>query len=270
MQIVMATIMEQEMLTADTTPSVRTNYRKGLKPEKDLRPEKRTDLTIEEAERLAAGRLFELIDGRLVFKYPEVLPPEGTVPPEERNDLTIEEAEELAQGYSFELIDGRMAFKMADSKHSNSQTVLIGELYAYFKQNPIGKVLGEFSLRLWPESKHRLPTPDVAVFLNENLRKIKKYATRAPDLTIEVVSDDDTVSTVFAKARLYLEKGSRVVWIVFPTEKSVVVMTPTERRWESDTLTCPELLPGFSIKVEEILPWPAQKTPQTEEPIPAE
>jgi len=223
----MASVMEQEVLTAATTPSVQTSYREDLSLEEDLRPEERTD-------------------------------------------LTIEEAEELAQGEPFELIDGRLVFKMADSKHSNSQGVLVGELYAYFKQNPIGRAWPEFSLRLWPENKRRLPTPDIAVFLNENLHAIKKYAVRAPDLAIEIVSDDDKATEVFKKARLYLAKDSRVVWIVFPSEKRVMIMTATEWRWESNTLACPELLPGFSIKVEQIFSWPAEEEPHAGESISAE
>jgi Uma2 family endonuclease len=219
--------MEQEVLTAATTPSVRTYYREELAPEEDLRPEERTD-------------------------------------------LTIEEAEELAQGQPFELIDGRMVFKMADPKHSNSQDFLHGELYIYFKNNPIGKALPELNLRLWPESKHNFRTPDIAVFLNENLRGMENHATRAPDLAIEIASDDDKASAVFAKGRLYLEKGSRVVWLVFPSEKRVMIMTPTQWRWESDNLTCPELLPGFGIQVEQIFSWPAQEAPHAGAPISAQ
>jgi len=212
----MATVMEQEALTADATPSARTYYREGPAPEEDLRPEERTD-------------------------------------------LTIEEAEELAQGHSFELIDGRMVFKMPDRKHSRIQIALGAKLYNYFEQNPIGEVLTEFSLRLWPENIQRLPTPDIAVFLNENIHEEEKYETRAPDLAIEIVSDDDKASAVFAKARMYLEKGSRVVWIIFPFEKRVMIMTPAEWRWESETLTCPEFLPGFSVKATEIFSSPAHK-----------
>lgn len=141
---------------------------------------------------------------------------------------------------------------MADSKHSRIQITLGAKLYNYFQQNPIGEVMTEFSLRLWPENKHRLPTPDLAVFLNKNQRAIGKYATRAPDLTIEIASDDDKASTLFAKARLYLEKGSRVVWLIFPIEKRVTIVTPADWRWESNTLTCPELLPGFGIQVTEL------------------
>jgi Uma2 family endonuclease len=136
---------------------------------------------------------------------------------------------------------------------------LIVKFSAYFEQNPIGEAFPEFSLRLWPENVHRLPTPDIAVFLNENIIEDEKYATRAPDLAIEIVSDDDRATVVFEKARMYLEKGGSVVWIVFPSEQSVVVMTPKERRWESETLTCPELLPGFSVKISEIFSSPKRK-----------
>lgn len=166
--------------------------------------------------------------------------------------LTIEEAEELAQGRSFELIDGRMVYKMGDRKHSEAQTVLIAALFNYLENNPVGKVYGEFSVRLWPERNDNFRTPDVAVFLHENLHPEEKYETRAPDLAVEIVSDGDRAMSLFEKARLYLEKGSKAVWIVFPSEKSVVVMTPNARRWESEVLTCPEVLPGFNLAVEKL------------------
>jgi Uma2 family endonuclease len=186
---------------------------------------------------------------------------------EERTGLTVAEAEALADGRPYELIDGRMVFKMADRKHSKSQGVLIAELHLYFKQNPIGQVLPEFSVYLWPEKEHEFRVPDIAVFLNENMHEEEKYETRAPDLAIEIASDDDKASALFAKARLYLEKGGRVVWIVFPFEKRAMVMTPTEWRWESDALTCPELLPGFSIKIADIFSSPLPKSTQPATPI---
>jgi Uma2 family endonuclease len=160
-----------------------------------------------------------------------------------------------------------MVFKMADTKHSNIQDILHGELYIYFKRNPIGKAWPELNLRLWPESKHNLRTPDIAVFLKENLHGMEKYATRAPDLAIEIASDDAKVSAVFAKARLYLEKGSQVVWIVFPTEKRVMIMTPEEWRWESATLMCPEILPGFNVSVADLFAWPEQESTLSGETI---
>ncbi len=169
--------------------------------------------------------------------------------------LTFEQANELAAGRIFELIEGRIVYKMPDDKHADVQGILSGELFVYFKANPIGRVRPEFMLRLWPDNKYESRMPDISVILNESF-KDERYGTRAPDLAIEIVSQYDRWNDLFAKAELYLEKGSRVVWIVDPYQKGVMVITSNERIWVSDTLTCPEVLPGFSINVQEIFSWP--------------
>lgn len=189
----MAAAIEQKALASDTVSRVHADHTQTPTRQR-LRLDERTDLTIEEAEKLARGRPFELIDGRLVFKYPEVLPQR-----ESASRLTIADAEASAQDSSFELVEGRVTFKMSDRKHSRCQAVLTAKLFNYFEQNPIGQVLPEFSVRLWPENKQNLRTPDVAVFLNQNLHPEEKYESHAPDLAIEIASDDDTVSEVFAK-----------------------------------------------------------------------
>lgn len=53
-----------------------------------------------------------------------------------------------------------------------------------------------------------------------------------------------------------MEKGGRQVWIVDPYQKAVVIVTRDDRVWVKGTLTCPELLPGFEINVQEIFEWP--------------
>jgi len=188
--------------------------------------------------------------------------PKPTAPPPAK--LTLEQAEKLANGKSFELINGRMVFKMPDDQHSDAQGLLCIELGIYFKANPIGLVRPEFTHRLWPDSPYEGRVPALSVILNENLKEGERYATRAPDIAIEIVSRDDGWSALFEKADLYLEKGSRVVWIVDPYQKAVVVVTPNDRRWVRDTLTCPEILPGFSINVQDIFSWLAKTSKTTE------
>jgi len=169
--------------------------------------------------------------------------------------LTFEQANKLAAGRLFELIEGRMVFKMPDKQHADAQGILGGELYLYLKANPIGVVRPEYMLRLWPDNPYEGRMPDLAVILNKNLKE-ERYGSRAPDLAIEIVSRDDGWSALFEKAELYLENGGRVVWIVDPYQKGVMVITSNDRRWVTDTLTCPELLPGFSINVKDIFAWP--------------
>lgn len=172
--------------------------------------------------------------------------------------LTLEQAEKLAEGRPYELIDGRMVFKMGDDKHADAQSLLCIELGNYFKANPIGIVRTEFTHRLWPDRPHEGRMPDLAVILNENLKADERYATRAPNIAIEIISRDDTWTDLFDKAELYLEKGSQQVWVVDPYQKAVVVMTSEDRRWVKDTLTCPEILPGFKVDVQAIFTWPVK------------
>lgn len=170
--------------------------------------------------------------------------------------LTMDEATAIADGRIFELIDGRMVFKMPDDKHSDTQSLLGARLTNYFLANPIGRVRTEFEHRFWPDNPYEGRLPDISVILNENLEQNKRYATRAPDLAIEIVSLGDKWTELFEKAKLYLEKGSRVVWIADPFQQGVMVITPTEQRWEKERLTCPELMPGFSVTMDEIFTWP--------------
>ncbi len=170
--------------------------------------------------------------------------------------LTMAEAYKAADGKPFELIDGRIVFKMPDNKHADTHSLLCIRLGNYFLANPIGVVRTEFELRPWPENPYEGRLPDLSVFLNENFDHDKRYATRAPDLAIEIISADDRWTKLFEKADLYLEKGGQVVWIVDPYRRGVMVVTKNKQRWEDQQLTCPELLPGFSAAMDDIFSWP--------------
>lgn len=207
-------------------------------------------LTLEQANKLAGGQSFELIDGRIVFK--DEAPADIASLPQ----LTFEQANRLAEGRSFELINGRMIFEMADYDHSQTQALLGAELVNYFKTKPIGRVLTELNYRLWPENPLESRKPDLSVILNEHLQETERYPTRAPDIAVEIISEDDVWTKLFAKAKLYFEKGSREVWFVDPYEKNMMVLTPTARRWVLDTLTS-ELLPGLQVDLQDIFTWPA-------------
>jgi Uma2 family endonuclease len=181
---------------------------------------------------------------------------EPLAPPSPPAKLTLEQANQLAAGRPFELINGRMVFKMADYGHARVQSRLSKVLGNYFDANPIGEVLTELTHRLWPENPHEGRLPDLSVILNEHLQEGERYPTRAPDIAIEIISEGDVWTELFAKARLYFAKGSREVWLVDSYEKGIMVVTPTSKRWVWDTLTS-ELLPGFQVELKDIFSWPA-------------
>lgn len=178
------------------------------------------------------------------------------VPLEERTDLTIAEVEAMGLSESYELIDGRIILKMPNSDHSYIQIKLGSMLDRYLEEHPIGMIFTELSVRIFPNDERHLRTPDLALCLNNNLPAKGELATMAPDLAVEIVTPASYFPDVLEKADLYLSQGSKVVWIVIPSKACVLVLTATGRRWEYETLTCPELLPGWSMNLAKIFNWP--------------
>jgi len=178
------------------------------------------------------------------------------IPLEQRTDLTISEVEILGITEPHELIDGRIIFKMANPKHGTFQSELNTELGIYLRQHPIGTLITDLTLRLFPNDETQSRRPDLAFYLNENAPHDDKPPTNAPDLAIEIFASDSGFLALLDKADLYLGKGSKVVWIVIPAKASVLVWQATERRWEYEILTCLELLPGWSLDLKNFFVWP--------------
>jgi Uma2 family endonuclease len=77
----------------------------------------------------------------------------------------------------------------------------------------------------------------------------------APDLAVEVVSPTDSATDLQLKVTEYLEAGTQLVWVVYPTTRQVAVYTPGMEVTvipEGGTLLGDPVLPGLSIPVAEI------------------
>ncbi len=102
----------------------------------------------------------------------------------------------------------------------------------------------------------RVVKPDIAFVSTERLSedKLKGY-TNAPDLAIEIVSPTDKHYDVTEKALAYLKAGTRLVWVIEPIMKTVMIYRSeadsTLLNYE-DTLTGEDVVPGFSCPVAEL------------------
>ena len=79
----------------------------------------------------------------------------------------------------------------------------------------------------------------------------------APDLAAEIVSPSQYHPEMDAKARLFLARGVRLVWVIWPTAQEIDVwrpgsMTPVATLHASDTLDGLDVLPGFTLPVAEL------------------
>ncbi len=74
----------------------------------------------------------------------------------------------------------------------------------------------------------------------------------SPTLAVEVVSPDDRATDVHAKVQHFLEAGTRRVWALWPSQRSVTVYDPNGGARElgpEAQLDGGGVLPGFAVRV---------------------
>jgi Uma2 family endonuclease len=93
--------------------------------------------------------------------------------------------------------------------------------------------------------------PDASVIDIAHLSPRKqKYTPGAPELAIEVVSPSDKVIHLKSKVDIYLQGGSKTVWVVFPESRSVMIYrADTVRELKGDQTIEDPLFPGLSAPV---------------------
>ena len=77
-----------------------------------------------------------------------------------------------------------------------------------------------------------------------------------PDLAVEVISPSNKAGDIHLKVTQLLDAGTRLVWLVYPENKTVVTHTTAGAKTlrEDDTLSGGDVLPGFAIRVGDIFP----------------
>jgi Uma2 family endonuclease len=166
---------------------------------------------------------------------------------------------QLPDGDSYELVDGRLEEKKMGAE-SNEIT---GRLFFALGRHVLAQRLGhlfvaETGFRCFPNRPRLIRKPDVAFVASGRLvneQTPKGDIPLAPDLVAEVVSPNDTYEEVEVKVNEYLGAGVRLVWVVSPTAKTVLVRRPDKTCTAldvNDTLTGEDVLPGFTCPVAEL------------------
>ena len=159
----------------------------------------------------------------------------------------------------YELIDGRLAELPMGAESSFVATELHFRLRSYLETKPIGKALGsETGFRCFAHRPRLLRKPDVSYIAGGRLPGdlLPKGDIRiAPDLAVEVVSPNDLAEAVQEKVEDYLGAGVRLVWIVYPTQRTATVYSTTTCAYvrRGGELDGGETVPGFRCKLEDIL-----------------
>jgi len=156
----------------------------------------------------------------------------------------------------FELIDGEIVEKMPTQLHAAIVFLIVGHLFVYFQQNPIGWALPEARYGK-PKDKHNSRIPNISVIIGRDRPLVDRGAAPyIPDLAIEIQSPDDSLKKMRQKAEYYLANSAKMVWLVYTQKRAIIVLTPDDEELLQldDILDGGDVLPGFKLAVRDIFP----------------
>ncbi|MEL6319237.1 MAG: Uma2 family endonuclease [Cyanobacteria bacterium J06626_14] len=163
-------------------------------------------------------------------------------------------------GHRYEVVDGEL-IDMGNSgmEHGNLGSYLGGLLELYARPKRLGVTCDSSTAFKLTSGNRR--SPDVSFVVPERLQVLGSgrlptgYFEGAPDLAVEILSDGNTVEETHTKIVEYFENGARLVWVIHPDERYVLVYdepSPDQFLKVGDSLDGEDVVPGFSCPVADL------------------
>jgi Uma2 family endonuclease len=159
-----------------------------------------------------------------------------------------------------EYADGEVIQKpMPQGAHAFIQAFLVSVLLQYLAQMRLGRVGTEWRCVFGLPGNERTVVPDIVYVARDrfpaNPADLLGIYRGAPTLVVEIMSPDQRAAYFADKVQFYLLHGVLLVWVVDPASRTVRVFAPgqdTRLLTDGDTLDGGELLPGFSVHLQEL------------------
>jgi Uma2 family endonuclease len=161
-------------------------------------------------------------------------------------------------GGRYELVDEEVV-DMGNSgmEHGNISAYLCGLIELYVRPKKLGVTCDSSTAFTLKSGNKR--SPDVSFVSKERLQGLRRlpkgFFQGAPDLAVEVISPSNTFEEIYTKLVEYFDNNCRVVWVINPDERSVVVYRqpqPDRLLKMTDSLDGEEVIPGFTLPVAEL------------------
>lgn len=189
--------------------------------------------------------------------------------------MTIADLEQLQAehpDWQMELVEGSiLVMGPSDYESDEISTRLSTFLNNWVIPRRLGRVTGSSAGFILPsieendsnngeKQPRNLRAPDVSFVRADKLKKTKRdFVQLLPDLTVEVKSKTDRIKPLVEKIELFLKLGTQMGILIDPDKLTLTVYRlnqPAVVLKDGDTLTIPELLPGWELAISEL--WPPE------------
>jgi Uma2 family endonuclease len=159
-------------------------------------------------------------------------------------------------GKRFELVRGELV-EVPGSGGTHS--VLVQSVYdilkPFVRAHDLGMVFPDGLTCILAREPDLLRIPDVSFVSRARIPESgvpQGYWPGAPDVAVEIVSPNDTARELHAKVREYLDAGTRIVFVMWPDERSLTAHDASGQVRElgpDDEFDFGDVLPSFRIRV---------------------
>ena len=174
--------------------------------------------------------------------------------------------------WQMELVDGSIVI-MGPSDFVSEEIggEFLSQLRNWIRPRRLGRVAGSSAGFILPSlaeedgeetngEARNLRAPDVAFVRAERLKKSKRdFVELVPDLAVEIKSKTDSIKKLREKIQMFLDLGAEIGILIDPDKLTLTVYRLNQQPLvlrDGDTLTLPDLLPGWELKISEL--WPLE------------
>lgn len=161
-------------------------------------------------------------------------------------------------GHRYELVNGELVdLGNSGMEHGGIGSWLGGVLAIHVRRYKLGIVCDSSTAFTLKNGNKR--SPDVSFVSRDRLKGLKRpprgFFQGSPDLAVEILSPNNTIEEIHEKVVEYFENDTRLVWVIHPDERYVLVYhSPEPDRFlrTGDVLAGEEIVPEFAIAVAEL------------------
>lgn len=180
----------------------------------------------------------------------------------ELTTYTADDLLHMPDGDRFELVDGQFVEVEMGALSGWIGGNLYAMLHSYSANGKNGWAFpADTGLQCFPDDPERVRRPDAFFvsrgrLLNEEIPE--SFVRIAPDVVAEVVSPNDNYYAVDRKVWEYLEAGVKLVWVINPSEQTVLAYRgprgDASLARKHEELSGEDVLPGFRCPVAALFP----------------
>ena len=165
----------------------------------------------------------------------------------------------VPDGDRYELVDGVPVEKPMGAESDEVGGLLLTAFNNHIRPRKLGRAYpSQTGFRCFPHKPGMVRMPDTSFVAAGRLpgdRSPEGYITVAPDVAVEVVSPHDLYEDVEAKVADYRAAGVKLIWVISPKTRTVLVRRLDGTCAELDAageLSGEDVIPGFACKVADL------------------